>query len=117
MSAKGLNIGDYVRTKCGKIIKVDGKKYYTNNEKTILFRAVANNNNETYKIIKSSPSIIDLIEEGDLVKIENEGWVQVSIKFEALKFFDNSGTEYLYEEIEAIITKEQLEQMEYKIGE
>ena len=124
MSAKELNIGDYVRTKSGEITRItkvciEGyvNEVYVEDD---VYTEYWERKTDCLHIgtdWKSSPNIIDLIEVGDFVKIKNEGWVQVSIKFEVLKFFDNSGTEYLYEEIEAIITKEQLERMEYKIGE
>lgn len=133
MSAKELNIGDYVRTENGLIAKCIGYKKNNENEYSeYLFDGKIYWYYEYYNeyvyekdfkewfdnyVIKSSPNIIDLIEVGDLVKIENEGWVQVSIKFDVLKFFDNSGTEYLYEEIKGIITKEQIASMEYKIGD
>lgn len=106
-----MKVGDYVRTKddgyINKIKKVNQYNVLVNG-RNLFGEELAIPNNE---IIKSSPNIIDLIEVGDIVKIEYQGWHQVSTKFETLKFFDD------YDEIRAIITKEQLESMEYKVGD
>ena len=105
-----MNEGDYIRTKYGIAKIVNTKtidKYNTIIKKHYqdlryeLDKAIIPNfeENEPYcykeDIIKSSPNIIDIIEVGDIVKIEYQGWHQVSIKFETLKFFDDEGTEYL----------------------
>lgn len=132
-----MKVGDYVRTKYGII----GKLNIIND--TI---AVANwqgnyelqditmyrvNDNKIYKseIIKSSPNIIDLIEVGDLVTLtskycENEVYRVIHI------FKDNNdtiieldcfkdGTMFISksEDIKSIVTREQFESMEYKVGE
>lgn len=72
-----------------------------------------------YDIVKSSPNIIDLLEEGDIVEIQN--------KLDGAKtIFDlNKYTIDIYKEqiknesikILSILTKEQFKKMEYKINE
>jgi len=63
-------------------------------------------------IIKSSPNIIDLIEVGDYVNGEKV----TSIQDNWLGFgnYDYYRQEY---EIKSIVTKEQFESMEYKVGD
>ena len=112
-----LEDGMYVRTNEG----IDKFEYkYKHNEYDFYiyqFQKRNMSNPEFYIIGKPSFNLAELIEVGDIVKIEYQGWHQVSTKFETLKFFDDEGTEYLYDEITAIITREQLESMEYKVGE
>ena len=111
MSAKKLNIGDYVRTKgglIGKVIEIKGnsKTYFIPNRQE----------NDVIEIIKSSPNIIDLIEVGDYVN----GAKVVRVKT------DENGTKWVYtnnenaygyksNEIKSIITYEQFKAMEYKL--
>ena len=121
-----MKSGDYARTKSGIIGKLIIK------EDTI---AVAKwqggyelQDTTTYTIgdthfyksdiIKSSPNIIDLIEEGDYVngyKVLNVLDFNDSSKMLSLeKIYDNKITS---KDIKSIVTKEQFSQMEYKIGE
>lgn len=112
-----MKVGDYIRTNDGYINKikkvnkwnvlVDARYLY---EEEII---IANN-----EIIKSSPNIIDLIEVGDYVN----GYKVLNV----LDFNDNSkmlSLEKIYdnkiasENIKSIVTKEQFESMEYKLGE
>lgn len=98
-----MKVGDYVRTKDGKI-----EKYSGTNDSEI-------ENFTLNEIVKSSPNIIDLIEIGDYV---NGGQVR-EIKKDYIRI---SGGEYIWqflekEEIKSIVTKEQFSCMEYKIGE
>ncbi len=127
-----MNIGDYVRTKDGiiwkpnKIEEIEGKwffdDYYWYNK----------------DYIKSSPNIIDLIEEGDLVKIEYYSLryeERVTRLFEVYykdnKFMNlgntkcefmlvdgdfNDNDKQLKPIIKSIVTKEQFDSMEYRIG-
>ena len=113
-----MKVGDYVITKdrlhIGKIYNINECR-----EPSMIY-AIDFPNADDFIFMgesdfKSSPDIIDLIEVGDIVKIEYQGWHQVSTKFETLKFFDDEGTEYLYDEIKAIITREQLEAIKYEI--
>ena len=127
-----LKVGDYVRTKSGEIAKIDeckGKdKVYKNMEHYETDRMVTKFNNFIlYKedIKKSSPNIIDLIEVGDYVN----GY---KVLFAGAITWDNDGNvidkrveinydgydRWLSEDfIKSIVTREQFESMEYKVGE
>ena len=67
---------------------------------------------DDHKFIKSSPNIIDLIEVGDYVNGE-----KVTDKFDYLLAFGNNDYYKNENEIKNIVTKEQFEEMEYKIGD
>ena len=102
-----MKVGDYVRTKYGiaKITKIDLNVNACGIDKQLNdFYIVLNEN-----IIKSSPNIIDLIEVGDYV---NGRYVEYTSD-EAV-FFGRLDYE---RDIKSILTKEQFESMEYKIGE
>ena len=112
-----MNIGDYVRTKSGligKVIEIKGnsKTYFIPNRQE----------NDVIEIIKSSHNIIDLIEVGDYVngylvtdvyKPEGNEVFRIEIERDTLKghIIDKSS------QIKSIVTKEQFESIEYKIGE
>ena len=106
-----MNIGDYIRTKSYGIKKANGFS------SSLTEDFIDCNYDETTKVlinrkevIKSSPNIIDLIEVGDILMIKdmfgNVSKVEVDEDFKLL-----SGT------IVSIVTKEQFESMEYKVGE
>ena len=126
-----MTVGDYVRTKkdgIGKIIKIEPFMNHTHifldSEKgNITFQTknrVCKVCNEE-SIIKSSPNIIDLIEVGDYVNGERV--------FGFGKFKYDDGAEEitsltldktiscLLEDIKSIVTREQFESMEYKVGD
>lgn len=69
-------------------------------------------------IIKSSPNIIDLIEVGDYVNgiyvniIEKE---QKRVGYES--YYGDEDIFFYNEDIKSIVTKEQFEAMQYKVGE
>lgn len=66
-----IEIGEYVRTEGGNIIKIDGSwKYSTNNSGTILYTNISQIPVEYYteNIVKHSKNIIDLIEVRRLCK-------------------------------------------------
>ena len=133
-----MKVGDYVRNKYGiaQVINIEN-----NNgievlvfDKNICFLV----NKETGKIkddkllnrlaiiedidlnkIKSSPNIIDLIEEGDYVNGHRIEYVSIN-KYDVKVLYyeipsDYGCEEMLAKEIETIVTKEQFESMEYKI--
>ena len=110
-----MNVGDYVRTNDGYIYKI--KKIPTEykiivDAKSLFGEELEIQNNE---IIKSSPNIIDLIEVGDYVNGE-----KVVDKYDYIIAFDGGqdGNWYIRDdEIKSIVTKEQFESMEYKVGE
>ena len=115
-----MKVGDYVRTKDYGFIKV--KSFYYNED---LIHILDENNNEydfskeLVNNFKPSPNIIDLIEVGDyvngyLVTTGNQGVGSIYIDLRE----DLGGRTKLYEQdIKSIVTKEQFESMEYKIGD
>lgn len=131
-----LEVGTYVRTKYGQILKVinirecevEGNEYYfdeilnRNGEKeyddNVLYEGELN------KIPKSSFDIIDLVQVGDYVNdlkitLINEPSLGNDYK-RVLYAEDRSG--YLIEsfdndDIKSIVTREQFEAMSYKVGE
>ena len=108
-----MKVGDYVRTKDGRISKIasiDSNSLYS-----------LEDYNYKYKqdwLVKSSPNIIDLIEVGDYVngkkvidKWEEPDWYGYFIKLEGEE------TVPTIRKIKSIVTKEQFSQMEYRIEE
>lgn len=134
---KELNIGDYVRTK-NKTFQPSQIAKIKNIEKDMVYKGqkclnldhnlLTNYEFLIYKedILKSSPNIIDLIEVGDyvngskvinVVKDKHYG-NYVSVEYSIIKNFEVQIAEiYDEEDIKSIVTKEQFESMEYKIGE
>ena len=106
-----MKVGDYVRTKKGEIGRIinyidEPTDYYfncyeTDLKKTFGSKYITEYDNE----IKSSPKLIDLIEVGDYVN-----GVLVTTRM-----IDN--LEMYFNDIKSIVTKEQFESMEYKVGE
>lgn len=105
-----MKVGDYVRTKKGTFDRFitshtqDDLTWYT-------FEDRGNITNPENYIIKSSPNIIDLIEVGDYIngfpvlhKENNELVCGLLLR-------------YKEENIQNVVTKEQFESMEYKVGE
>lgn len=108
-----MNVGEYVRTKDGKIFKwtkycTTSKEDYSEHTRKLLF-----DENE----IKSSPQIIDLIEKGDYI---NGSWVN-EIKDGKPYHEDYNDPYYSYyienNDIKTIVTHEQMEAMQYKVEE
>jgi hypothetical protein len=123
-----MRVGDYVRTVDGFIAKL------INKDNWYKFDGIIAENEYTYDylsekvakklIVKSSPNIIDLIEVGDVVhsKKDNQWWTiqehqggnnPLWLQTEWQIIEKNN----LQEEIDGVITKEQMKQMEYKIGD
>ena len=127
-----MKVGDYVRTDTLGIWKLEfvrtqAKKYTHHLIKQYkdftIFRNV-----EEKRIVKSSPNIIDLIEVGDYVngmevtRIDGtyHGRKDIAVYCDENATFEASGLKLIMfydDEIKSIITKEQFESMEYKIGE
>jgi len=124
-----MKVGDYVRTKDGKIGKIIQEEYITpcNDKHRYIYLTDADNEMwyDEDTIIKSSPNIIDLIEVGDYVN----GY---KVLFAGATTWDNDGNvidkrvkinyagydRWLSEDfIKSIVTKEQFSQMEYKVGD
>lgn len=117
-----LKVGQFVRTKDGIIAKVD---YIDDN--TIffdkdLYRTYSDNidfleKDNLERIAKASYNIIDILEEGDYVN----GRKVVDIFYDANDNVMNNcvlgNIVYDNNEIKSIVTKEQFEQMSYKVGE
>lgn len=114
-----MRVGDYVRTKDGKIGKIIQEEYITpcNDKHEYIYLTDADNemwyDEET--IIKSSPNIIDLIEVGDYV---NGRIVDDYIYLDKLGLIGLTELEKEDEKfIKSIVTKERFESVEYKVGE
>ena len=114
-----MKIGDYVRTKYGI---TQFKEYESTNGSKILCMPVKDGSQGIFAnvedVIKSSPNIIDLIEVGDYVN----GWKITTIDKRYNKLYAEYEDGYLIQaiskkNIKSIVTKEQFESMEYKIGE
>ncbi len=122
-----MKIGDYCRTKDGFIAKLIEKDTWYKFDSVILEEEYPYNylSREHAKelIVKSSPDIIDLIEEGDYVNgffIEgNKGnYLETSDIDGEYSYLGHIEYRKIYEkDIETIVTKEQFESMEYKVVE
>ena len=112
-----IKIGDYVRTKYGIA------KYIDNEVKSlkliVIDRYIAYDHLEGYEnvisqseIIKSSSNIIDLIEKVyDVFEISHH-----KLKEAHIRYADENFISQLYDtQIKSIVTKEQFDNMEYKI--
>ena len=107
-----LEVGMYVRTINGKIWIITSQKAISGHRKDI---------------IKASYNIIDLIEVGDYVngsKVidisiigkDKEKWVWVEQMEDTDNKYGDDYVGYNNEQIKSIVTKEQFEQMAYKVG-
>ncbi len=108
-----MKVGDYIRVDNGCICKVLD---YTDISDNDFYVNTDSEYNVIYKswIVKSSPNIIDLIEVGDYVN--GERVINIIKKH---KYLEVSDEEIIIDEkdIRTIVTKEQFEEIEYKIGE
>lgn len=112
-----LKVGDYVRlTRCRGIRKI--KEYEENINCCIFDEPVLDRWGETKTfhilseedVVKSSSNIIDLIEVGDFVN----GYRVDGLKGNVLECCDGAFN-YHNKDIKSIVTKEQIESMEYKV--
>lgn len=135
-----MKVGDYVRTKRKGIFKLDDSLYYNENFKEYWFKAptdYGDNRTTERSVIKSSPNIIKLIEENDLLKIEyyslrydtrvtrlfevnfkDEKYINLANAKCEFRLIDNNWSEEdkaLNPVIKSIVTKEQFEGVEYKL--
>lgn len=124
-----MKVGDYVRTKddgyINKITKVNQYNVYVDG-RDLFGETLEIPINE---IIKSSPNIINLIQVGDYVngkKVEwigydlyreNEDKTLTGIGKKRVLFNEFTKDSVTEKGIKSIVTKEQFESMEYKIGE
>lgn len=106
-----LEIGMYVRTKEFGINRI---KWF-DNEEPILENGFTALQNSGYK---SSPNIIDLIEEGDYV---NGIYVDIIEKEQKrvwhVSCYGDEDIVFYNEDIKSIVTKEQFENCMYKVGD
>lgn len=110
-----MKVGDYVRTRQGNIFKWE--KYMTtvkDNCREVDSPYIYINQND---IIKSSPNIIDLIEVGDFVNGMQVTRICFDEDGERILNLSNCILELMNDDIKSIITKEQFESMEYRIGD
>ena len=127
-----MKVGDYVRTKSGIIGKIESKNYIGYSD--WLIDTLYYNDDEIiddwtcgvkeYNILKSSPNIIDLIEVGDVLSFEDGSICRiVEISDNGYYLLKDFGGEQYYERKEyidvliSIVTKEQFEQMSYKVSD
>ena len=122
-----LEVGMYVRTKKGiaKIIDriLEPDHYYFKMWVTDKFLEI--NDDTEYisevDVIKASYNIIDILEEGDYVNGYEIGYID-DCKGAMREFYyddenPNEDVGHWQEEIKSVITHEQMEQIEYKVGE
>ena len=115
-----MNIGDYVRTKDGIILKIkDIEDIYTTDN---IYVGMAIYDGDGHfindvEIIKSSPNIIDLIEENDYVNGSKVTFADKELKCVIVCNSVSESGLFYEKDIKSIVTKEQFESMEYKIGE
>ena len=124
-----LEVGKWCRTKEGTIFKIIGGNVdmweididysYLSKCENEDYNSYAYNKNNSlfeYLVVKASYNIIDILEEGDYVN----GHRIEEIDFEDEEIFTDSeyycGVVEFYN-IKSVITHEQMEQMEYKVGE
>lgn len=111
-----LEVGMYVRTKGGTI-------GILGDEITPLRYEIINSNNQLYSednvrcdnIKKTSNNIIDLIEVGDYVNGTRVSYIDDCKNAMRQYYYDYEDIGHYYEEIKSIATKEQFEEMKYKI--
>ena len=117
-----MKVGDYVRTRWGCIAKFEGiNEGFYEFDNIIMDESSAVREKLFVDIVeKSSPNIIDLIEEDDFIngmritelKSNKNGVIKcmVDSDYEFITTITNA-------EIESVVTKEQFESMKYRIGE
>lgn len=106
-----IEVGEYVRTDKGYIVKIDKKK---KNLQMLKFLDVEYGN-----ILKHSKNVIDLIEKGDYVNGQKIKRINDYGDFKRADFnLDYDDCDAVYEDdIKSIVTKEQFASMEYKVKE
>ena len=114
-----MNVGDYVRTKYGI---TQYKEYETTDGAKLLCMPVKDGSQGIFAniedVIKSSPNIIDLIEEDDFINQLRDSEIIKKTK-DSIRFMADSDYEFSTElkekDIKSIVTKEQFNSMMYKI--
>lgn len=124
-----MEIGDYARTdkgKIGKIVHFEPRDKYPYSYNRVILDTEGHKRT-TRNIIKCSESIIDLIEVGDyvngnkIVHIQEEEFPDYPKRLLFAGVDENNIDDvwevYNNEDIKSIVTHEQFESMEYKVGE
>lgn len=118
-----LKIGDYVRTKYGisKIEKIEDDKTHKTTWYTVDKAQYHSFLVREQEIIKASDKLIDLVDVGDYVNGKKviEKWEEPFGEFVGQIFIKLEGEETIptLRNIETIVTKEQFEQISYKVGD
>lgn len=111
-----LEVGMYVRTNLGQIGKLkEINPYYLKIEiKKSLFYTF-----EVEDAVKASYNITDILEVGDYVNGDNviKIFNPMFLSIGELPYIITINGKYEEQEIETIVTKEQMEQIAYKVGE
>lgn len=113
-----IKVGEYGRTNLGKIfifawLEVNGKRV----ENKVILGDGQKITNEFYyfekgeEIVKQSPNIIDLIEEGDYVN--GKLIHKVDIRENSAYIYYGNGKTFCDYQIKDVVTKEQFNQMKY----
>lgn len=117
-----MKVGDYVRLKNGYIDKIEELKLqtkYTKYNKLLFEHKVVEClfSDEDLKEIKSSPNIIDLIEENDYIRTINDtDFRRVYMSYGKL-VIEKHGLELSIKKLKLaeVITSQQFSQMKYKV--
>ena len=115
-----MKVGEYGRTEEGKIIKIEElEDIYTGlNEFITTIAYFKGGYISVEHIIKSSPNIIDLIEVGDIVNYEQlNGGVVLNKKDDSIDTWSILPNSLKNEDIKSVITKEQLKNCMYEVGD
>lgn len=113
-----MKVGDYVRTKNGDIFK-----YIKTDEDGKLRRTLSSDNEnittgfELSDVIKSSPNIKDLIEKGDYVNGYYVEEIEDNVIYNNYNCCNAPYIKIEAKDIKSIVTHEQFERMQYKVGE
>ena len=118
-----MKVGNYIRSKDGKINKIIQAEYEAPCNAKHQFYYLIDNLEEIWypenEITKSSPNILDLIQKGDYVNGEKiTRIIPEDICGDEILDYQHIfiGDKEIYkEDIKSILTKEQFESMEYKI--
>lgn len=125
-----LEVGMYVRTTDGIIDKViiDYNGHCASPNCECKHISCAKNYYDEDKIVKASYNIIDILEEGDYVNgseildfkykfiEENDNFTNFAVVTENC-YLEDTDSWIIEKNIKSVITHEQIEQMEYKVGE
>ena len=113
-----LEVGMYVRTNKGEISKIIADSSCWVNIDKFKKDGITLRMLKKKDILKASHNIIDLIEVGDYVNGEKVGYINDKRELLFCTMMKEHNSNWINEEdIKSIVTKEQFEQMEYKVGE